>query len=99
MKMTLEMPVVAACEMHECAYNADDLCRAAAITIGDGPLPSCNTMVPPTALINPYPTVLAGVGACKVGGCAFSADLRCTAAHRAVGPVGNSISCLTCAER
>ena len=99
MKMTLEMPVVAACEMHAYAYNADDLCRAAAITIGDGPLPSCDTMAPRTASINPDPAVPAGVGACKVSGCAFNADLRCTAAHITVGLVGISVSCLTYAKR
>jgi hypothetical protein len=92
MKMTPEMPVAAACEMHECVYNADGLCRAAAITIGDGPLASCATMVLRPASISSDQAVLAGVGACRVSGCAFDADLRCTAVHVAVGLLGNSVS-------
>ena len=62
MRITLEMPAVAAREMRECACNADDSCRAAAIRMGYGTLPSCDTMVPRTASINPDQAVLAGVG-------------------------------------
>ncbi len=41
--MTLEMAEVAECAAVDCAYNRDSMCRARAITVGDGVEPNCDT--------------------------------------------------------
>jgi hypothetical protein len=77
MTKTIEMPEVAGCEAAECAYNHDLLCRARAITVGDGTQPMCDT-----AFNNGRHTRgerIAGVGACKVANCRHNSDLECQA--------------------
>ena len=40
---TIEMPDVRHCQVETCAYNAEDGCRARAITVGAGTVPACDT--------------------------------------------------------
>jgi hypothetical protein len=74
---TLEMPEVAGCEATECAYNRDHLCRALAITVGDGTHPMCDTAF--HAGMHTRSENIAGVGACKVSQCRHNNDLECQA--------------------
>jgi hypothetical protein len=74
---TLEMPEVAGCEATECAYNRDRLCRARAITVGDGTRPMCDTAF--HAGSHTHGEMIAGVGACKVAHCRHNNDLECQA--------------------
>ncbi|MCK5639697.1 MAG: hypothetical protein KAJ19_02830 [Gammaproteobacteria bacterium] len=40
----MEMPKACECDMAECAYNADRLCHAIAITVSDTSRPKCDTV-------------------------------------------------------
>jgi hypothetical protein len=94
MKMTIDIPVVSACTIEECAYNTDNHCHARAITIGDGDVPHCDTLFCGAEHIHAT-SIQAGVGACKVGDCSFNNDLECTADNISVGLDGDSVKCLT----
>jgi hypothetical protein len=76
-KKTFLMPEVAGCEATECAYNRDRLCRARAITVGDGSHPMCDTAF--HAGTHTRSETIAGVGACKVAQCRQNVDLECQA--------------------
>lgn len=94
MKMTIDMPVVAECEISDCAYNQKLACHARAITIGNGVTPGCDTYFPSSTHAKNVETI-AGVGACKVNGCMHNADLECTAQRIHVGFAGSRVDCLT----
>lgn len=98
MKITVEMPNVAECQVSECAYNRDQACHARAITVGDGVKPGCDTYYKTGSHVRKA-TELAGVGACKVSGCQYNDDFECQAANIQVGFVGDSVDCLTFASR
>jgi hypothetical protein len=89
-----EMPLVAECDVRECAYNTGDRCHARAITIGDGLHPACDTFVRSPGRME-RSAAIAGVGACKVSSCAHNSDLECQALSIRVGYHGDHPDCLT----
>ncbi len=91
--ITLEMPEVAQCEATECAYNRDRMCRARAITIGDGNNPMCDTAC--NTGTHTRGEFIAGVGACKVAGCRHNGDLECQADAIQVALSGSEPMCAT----
>ena len=95
MKMTLEMPPIQGCAIDACAYNRNSECHARAITIGDGIHPGCDTAYFNNGHHVKTLNQVAGVGACKVAGCHFNADLECTADSITVGLRNDHINCLT----
>ncbi len=70
--MTLEMAEVAECAAVDCAYNSDRMCRARAITVGDGVEPQCDTAY--NTGLHTRARTIAGVGACKVSQCRHNND-------------------------
>ncbi|MFW5879083.1 MAG: DUF1540 domain-containing protein [Myxococcota bacterium] len=94
MLVTIDMPAVEKCEVHDCAYNGSGKCHARGITIGDLKHAGCDTFLP--AGPHTHETRrMAGVGACKVVGCRFNDDLECAAESIHVGRSGNAILCQT----
>lgn len=98
MKITLDMPLVAQCEVSDCAYNVDDGCHARAITVGDGMHPGCDTYFDSNDHTRSNGT-RAGVGACKVSGCKFNDDYECSASNIDVGYGAEDVECLTFTPR
>jgi len=94
MKMTIDMPVVAECEVGDCVYNQNQACHARAITIGDMVNPQCDTFLKTSVRARAIQQV-AGVGACKVVGCSHNHDFECIAANIHVGFAGDRVDCLT----
>lgn len=97
-RIAIDMPVVSACHVSECAYNANNRCHARAITVGDGVHPGCDTFLvatPHTRDTGRY----AGVGACKVTACQHNDDYECTADQIAIGHAGHGACCLTYQQR
>lgn len=88
-----KMPGVSACDIAECAYNANKACHAIAITIGDGDRPMCDTFFKASRHGGVKDT--AGVGACKVAACCHNTDFECCAPNIRVGHEKNSGKCLT----
>ena len=95
MKITLDLPLVDACSVGNCAYNVKDRCHAKAITIGDGVHPGCDTSFLKSSRHAKDTSIIAGVGACKVLDCSYNNDLECSASSINVGMEGDSINCLT----
>ena len=99
MKITIDIPLVEECSINDCAYNVSNKCHAKAITIGDGVHPGCDTSFLQQSKHARDTNIIAGVGACKVTGCAFNSDLECSADSINVGMAGGgSINCLTYKE-
>lgn len=98
MKITIEMPNVSACEVTDCAYNADGNCHARAITVGDGVHAACDTFLPSTAHTRQVLRI-AGVGACKVTGCVHNDDYECQASAIRVGRHEQHADCKTFERR
>ena len=73
-----EMPEVNECLMSDCAYNDNQQCRAAAITVGDGACPLCDTALKSESKGGVL-TSRGVVGACKVAECSFNDMLLCSA--------------------
>ncbi len=90
---TLEMPEVAECAAVECAYNRDRMCRARAITVGDGAQPMCDTACNTGS--HTRAEFIAGVGACKVSPCRHNNDLECQADIIRVALSGSHPMCVT----
>lgn len=98
MQVTIEVPIVAGCEVDECAYNIDSGCHARAITVGDGVHPGCDTyFVSDTHTREKRRS--AGVGACKVSACRFNEEFECAADGIHVGYNDDGVNCLTYAPR
>lgn len=96
--LTVTMPLVSACKVEECAYNACGRCHAKAITVGDGARPACDTyfcLSTPSAQHIHNQRIIAGVGACKVRSCQHNLDYECMADGIAVGYDNEAIRCLT----
>lgn len=94
MKFSIDMPLVASCDVARCAYNLEGGCHAKAITVGDGVHPGCDTFLgserhPEEEVPN------AGVGACKVALCRHNHELECEARAIQVGCEGDEPTCLT----
>ena len=90
------MSKVTKCEVNDCTYNADDLCHATAITIGNGRHPSCNAfwrfmMKGKGGDVG----CTASVGACKVSSCIYNVGLECQAPEVFVGYKEREPNCLT----
>lgn len=97
-KQSIEMAIVETCSATQCAYNEQGSCHARAITVGDGDHPACDTYFPRTQHV-PGQTPAAGVGACKVSGCAHNADLECTADLVRIGHHAGHADCQTYSRR
>ncbi len=93
MKVTIEMPGVACCDVLDCAYNKNSKCHARAITVGDGDTPGCDTFF--CCESHCHSEATAGVGACKVSACTFNQDLECQAEQIGIGNPGGSARCMT----
>jgi hypothetical protein len=94
MEITLDMPMIDACDVSACSYNLNAACHAKAITIGDGASPGCDTYLHASQHVH-NTTLRAGVGACKVGGCQFNSDFECGAGSIRVGGRGEGVFCMT----
>lgn len=94
MKITIQLPAVTECTIAECSYNMENKCHAKAITIGDGNIPSCDTLFRGSQTIHTK-NIQAGVGACKVSSCSFNDDLECSADSITVGLLKDKVNCLT----
>jgi len=94
MKFEIDMPIVASCEVHRCAYNVEGGCHAKAITVGDGVHPGCDTFLA-SERHTEEDVACAGVGACKVAVCRHNHELECDAREIEVGEEQGEVSCLT----
>lgn len=94
---TIEMPDVSRCDASVCAYNAENGCRARAITVGDGTFPGCDTFLGGSA-VSVTTARVAGVGACKVAGCKYNQELECQADAIMVAQSGAQPVCQTYAS-
>jgi hypothetical protein len=91
----MEMSNVAQCRVADCAYNKEQECHAYAITVGgDADHPQCDTFVH-ASVKGGDPGITAGVGACKVAGCAFNESLECSADNIDVLYEGSEPDCGT----
>ncbi|HEY3356042.1 MAG TPA: DUF1540 domain-containing protein [Polyangia bacterium] len=94
--MAIQLSKIAMCEAKQCAYNRQGECHAAAVTIGDGMHPMCDTFmagkqggVPETG----------AVGACKVADCRFNQSLECGAGKIELGLHDGHADCRTFTHR
>lgn len=94
MNINIDMPMVEKCNIEDCSYNADNICHAKAITIGDGESPLCDTLFCGSKTI-PVTSLQAGVGACKVSACSFNNDLECSAESISIGLQDDNAGCMT----
>jgi len=90
----MEMPKVKKCEVNDCAYNQDNNCHTAAITVGDSASPRCDTFCK-SSMKGGKADVVAGVGACKVSSCKYNNNLECGAPGISVGYKKKEPDCLT----
>ncbi|MHC5145450.1 MAG: DUF1540 domain-containing protein [Planctomycetota bacterium] len=90
----MEMAMVKECGAIGCSYNADNMCHALAITIGDTVHPTCDTMCQ-SPIKGGDGEVTAGVGACKVASCAHNSSLECDCSEISVGYQGTKVDCLS----
>jgi hypothetical protein len=93
-KISIEMPLVSACSVAECAYNTSNCCHARAITVGDSVHPGCDTFLD-SAMHSKAEQRKAGVGACKATACRHNDDYECVAENISVGHASTSVCCLT----
>jgi hypothetical protein len=94
MEITIEMPMIDACDVAECTYNRNAACHAKAITIGDGVTPGCDTYMSGSRHVKNAER-RAGVGACKVSGCQYNNDFECGAGSVSVGLRSDGVFCMT----
>lgn len=94
MKVTVELPVVSACDAKQCAYNVAAGCHARAITIGDGAHAACDTFFPAKQHTS-FHQIRAGVGACTMSACMYNSDYECSADAIRVGVHADHADCLT----
>jgi hypothetical protein len=97
-RIATDMPVVGECTVGECAYNANNCCRARAITVGEGIHPGCDTFLVATPHSRDSGRH-AGVGACKASACQHNEDYECNAQQISVGHTGDGACCLTFQQR
>lgn len=90
----MKMPVINECDVADCAYNTDRMCRALAITVGEVRHPNCDTFL--TADISGGdPAGIGRVGACKVADCRHNMQLECQAPGINIGYRQDRADCLT----
>ncbi|RBQ15916.1 DUF1540 domain-containing protein [Spongiactinospora rosea] len=90
----MEMPVINACEVEECAYNTEGACHALAITVGDVRHAHCDTFFR-TPAKGGDPLGIGQVGACKMADCRHNSQFECHAPGINVGYVESAANCLT----
>ncbi len=95
----MKMAKVTKCEVNDCVYNKDHSCHTLGITVGDGCNPGgsiskCDTFCRSTTE-GGNAANRAGVGACKVMGCAHNTRLECMAPGINVGYREQTPYCLT----
>lgn len=90
----MNMPKVTQCDVTQCSYNEKKMCRALAITIGDGSHPHCDTFCQTTSKGGDT-SATAGVGACKVVECRYNSELECHAQGIRVGHLVDDVDCQT----
>lgn len=95
----MKMAKVTKCEVNDCVYNKDHACHTLGITVGDGCSPDgasskCDTFCGST-IEGGNTSDRAGVGACKVMGCAHNTRLECMAPGINVGYRDQTPYCLT----
>jgi len=88
------MAKVMKCEVGDCAYNMDDMCRTMAITIGNGSSSVCDTFFHATSKGGDAGT-MAKVGACKVSNCKHNSRFECQAPGIDVGYQDREADCMT----
>lgn len=89
----MQMSKVMRCEVCDCAYNTDGFCHTAAITIGDGTRPTCDTFCSYTSKGCDVGCI-AGVAACNAFSCIYNRRSNCTAIGIAVGYKDQKPYCL-----
>jgi hypothetical protein len=72
----MEMSKIRGCSMFTCAYNRDDMCHTAGITVG--PHAECFTYVHASPLAG-FPELKGIIGACQASNCKFNKNLECQA--------------------
>lgn len=97
-KITIDMPVVGACAVTNCAYNVNKNCHAKAITVGDSTNPGCDTFFDGSKHSR-NTQITAGVGACKVSICKYNNDYECMAESIQVDKQQNQVRCMTFTQR
>ncbi|MGI5267591.1 DUF1540 domain-containing protein [Nonomuraea sp. CA-218870] len=90
----MKMPVVNACDVEACAYNADGNCHAMAITVGDSRHAHCDTFFTASAK-GGDPANVGHVGACKMADCRHNTQFECQAPNITVGYGSGTADCLT----
>ncbi|MFX0591920.1 DUF1540 domain-containing protein [Melissospora conviva] len=94
MTAVLEMPRVQQCTATSCSYNAEEECRAFAITIGTAEHAHCDTFFD-SPQQGGVTDALAQVGACKRSDCVHNSDLECHAPAISVGSDLDLADCVT----
>ncbi len=91
----MNLPIIMECDATECVYNNRLQCHAAAITVGNGVTPHCDTFFVASGK-GGIQDVRGEVGACRVSGCRYNKAFECTAADGIrVGHRGHEVDCLT----
>ncbi|MBE9531891.1 MAG: DUF1540 domain-containing protein [Proteobacteria bacterium] len=89
------MSSITECKVEQCSYNADNMCHAIAITVGNSSKALCDTFVN-MAEMGGVKGLAGGVGACKAHNCKFNKDLECCSGSGIqVSTVGGSAYCTT----
>jgi len=97
MKKSIEMPEVLGCGVETCVYNADAMCHARAITVGDTQKHICDTMTKSER--HTHRRESGGVGACLSTNCAHNEDWECQADGINVTLSGGEATCGTFSQR
>jgi hypothetical protein len=87
-------PEVKNCAVQECFYNRNELCHAAAITVGSDH-PACDTFIQCCGGDHGIPAPMGHVGACHEGDCKFNTELSCHAGSINVAHHGDHADCVT----
>lgn len=93
--MTMKMPKITACNVHDCSYNQNKQCHALAITVGGPEVCACCDTYLHTAHKGGAADMTGGVGACKVEKCSFNTSLECGAPGITVGMHQGHADCST----
>jgi hypothetical protein len=97
MRISVDLPVIAACNARRCAFNRDAVCHAQAITVGNTVAPSCDTFL--DSITHNHRESKGGVGACKSTHCRYNDDLACSAESVRIGEHQDNVTCDTFARR
>ncbi len=94
---TTHMPKVLFCNVQECAYNEQNACHAAAITV-DSPEPLCDTFFQASKK-GGMAELTGAVGACKNDTCVYNESFECSASGINVFKHGERAECETYTAR